>query len=158
MPNADHPASNPLIPPPLVVAVLAFVMWALHRRVEYGGFESQLQPLIAVLLLVAGLALMVAAAAAIVSAGTTINPLRPSRTSSLVTSSVFRLSRNPIYLGDLLILLALAVWLGNLFNILPVGVFVWYINRYQIAPEERALTTLFGASYVDYCARVRRWL
>lgn len=158
MPISNHLASNPLIPPPLVVAVLAFLMWAVDRRLEYGGFESPLLPVIAVLFLVVGLTLMVAAAAAIVAAGTTINPLRPSRTSSLVTSSVFRLSRNPIYLGDLLILLALAVWLGHLFNIVLVGVFVWYINRYQIAPEERALTTLFGASYIDYCARVRRWL
>lgn len=158
MPKADRPASNPLIPPPLVVAVLALLMWAVDHQLEYGGFESQLQPAIAVLLFVVGLAFMIAAAAAIVAAGTTINPLRPTRTSSLVTSSVFRLSRNPIYLGDLLILLALAVWLGNVFNIVLLAVFVWYINRYQISPEERALTTLFGASYTAYCARVRRWL
>ncbi len=130
----------------------------MDHQLEYGGFESQLQPAIAVLLFVVGLAFMIAAAAAIVAAGTTINPLRPTRTSSLVTSSVFRLSRNPIYLGDLLILLALAVWLGNVFNIVLLAVFVWYINRYQISPEERALTTLFGASYTAYCARVRRWL
>ncbi len=71
---------------------------------------------------------------------------------------MFAISRNPIYLADLLLLAALAVWFGNALNIALLALFVWYINRYQIAPEERALAQLFGEAYAAYRARVRRWL
>jgi protein-S-isoprenylcysteine O-methyltransferase Ste14 len=57
-----------------------------------------------------------------------------------------------------LILAALAVWLGNLVNVVPLLLFVWYINRFQIIPEEWALKNIFGESYAAYCSRVRRWL
>jgi protein-S-isoprenylcysteine O-methyltransferase Ste14 len=149
---------NPLIPPPIVAAIVGVLMWAVNRWLELGRVESTFQTPVAIVLLVAGLLLMLAAVASFIAARTTVNPLRPSRASSLVTTGIFRLSRNPIYLGDLLLLAALAVWLGNIVNLLLLVPFVWYINRFQIIPEERALADRFGASYVAYCARVRRWL
>ena len=149
---------NPLVPPPVVVAIVGVVMWAVDRSLELGKVESALQAPVAGVLLVVGLLLMLVAVASFIAAKTTVNPLRPSRASSLVTTGIFRLSRNPIYLGDLLVLAALAVWLGNVVNLLLLLPFVWYINRFQIIPEERALADRFGASYVAYCSRVRRWL
>ena len=149
---------NPLIPPPVIVVLLGAAMWAVDRKLTFGSFESGLLVAIAGILCAVGLLLMVAAAASFVAVKTTINPLRPSRASSLITTGVFTISRNPIYLGDLLLLVAFAVWLGNVVNIVFLAVFVWVINRYQILPEERALETLFGDSYVAYCASVRRWL
>ena len=149
---------NPLIPPPIVAAIVGVLMWAVNRWLVLGRVESAFQTPVAIVLLVAGLLLMLVAVASFVAAKTTVNPLRPSRASSLVTTGIFRLSRNPIYLGDLLLLAALAVWLGNIVNLLLLVPFVWYINRFQIIPEERALADRFGASYVAYCARVRRWL
>ena len=149
---------NPLIPPPIVAAIVGVLMWAVNRWLELGRVESAFQTPVAIVLLAAGLLLMLVAVASFIAAKTTVNPLRPSRASSLVTTGIFRLSRNPIYLGDLLLLAALAVWLGNIVNLLLLVPFVWYINRFQIIPEERALADRFGASYVAYCARVRRWL
>lgn len=149
---------NPLIPPPIVAAIVGVLMWAVNRWLELGRVESAFQTPAAIVLFVAGLLLMLVAVASFVAAKTTVNPLRPSRASSLVTTGIFRLSRNPIYLGDLLVLAALAVWLGNVVNLLLLVPFVWYINRFQIIPEERALADRFGAGYVAYCARVRRWL
>jgi protein-S-isoprenylcysteine O-methyltransferase Ste14 len=149
---------NPLIPPPIVAAIVGVLMWAVNRWLEVGRIESAFQTPAAIVLLVAGLLLMLVAVASFVAAKTTVNPLRPSRASSLVTTGIFRLSRNPIYLGDLLVLAALAVWLGNIVNLLLLVPFVWYINRFQIIPEERALADRFGASYAAYCSRVRRWL
>ena len=149
---------NPLIPPPVVVVIIGAAMWALDRMLEFGKFESVWLAPIAGGLLAAGLLLIIVAATSFIAARTTINPLRPSRASSLITTGLFRISRNPIYLGDLLILAACAVWLGNVVNIAFLVIFVWAINRFQIMPEERALTNLFGASYVAYCTRVRRWL
>lgn len=149
---------NPLVPPPVVVAIIGVVMWAVGRKLELGKFEAALQAPVAGVLLIVGLLLMFVAVASFIAAKTTVNPLRPSRTSSLVTTGIFRISRNPMYLGDLLVLAALAVWLGNVVNVVLLVFFIWYINRFQIIPEERALTNLFGESYVAYCSRVRRWL
>ena len=149
---------NPLVPPPIVVAIVGMVMWAVDQKLELGKFESALLAPSAGILLMVGLWLMFTAVASFVTAKTTINPLRLSCASSLITTGIFRISRNPIYLGDLLVLAALAVWLGNVVNIVFLALFVWYINRFQIIPEERALTNLFGERYVAYCSTVRRWL
>ena len=149
---------NSLVPPPVVVAIIGVVMWAVGRKLELGKFEAALQAPVAGVLLIVGLSLMIVAVASFIAAKTTVNPLRPSRTSSLVTTGIFRISRNPMYLGDLLVLAALAVWLGNVVNVVLLVFFIWYINRFQIIPEERALTNLFGESYVAYRSRVRRWL
>ncbi len=147
-----------LIPPPLVVVILAAAMWATNRVFEAGRITSTLHAPLAMALLVAAVVLMAAAVVPFVTFKTTINPLKPANASKLITGSVFRYSRNPIYLADLLLLAALAVWLGHLANVIWLVVFVVYINRFQIRPEEAALTTLFGAEYATYCARVRRWL
>lgn len=133
-------------------------MWGLSAWLDAGRIAFGWQIPVAIALLVAGVVLMAAAAASFVTARTTINPLKPSRASRLVTGGVFRLSRNPIYLGDLLALAAIAVWFGQAANIAWLAAFVWYIDRFQIRPEERALRSLFGTEYVAYCARVRRWL
>ena len=152
------PRLNLLIPPPVVAAVIAALMWAVDRVLPSGRIAFDLREPLALVLLAAGLLLVAAAAAQFVAARTSINPLRPSRASSLITTGLFAISRNPIYLGDLLLLAALAVWLGNALNVALLALFVWTINRYQIIPEERALTQLFGEAYAAYRARVRRWL
>jgi protein-S-isoprenylcysteine O-methyltransferase Ste14 len=91
-------------------------------------------------------------------AKTTVNPMNFEGTSSLVTSAIYKLTRNPMYLGMLLIVVALAVFLGSVWFLLAPVAFVLYINRFQIKPEERALAQLFGAPYAEYIASVRRWL
>ena len=149
---------NLLVPPPVVLALVAAAMWAIDRWLDTGRVAFTWQVPLAVALLAAGGGLMVAAAASMFAARTTINPMKPARASKLVTGGVFRWSRNPIYLGDLLILAALAVWLGQIVNLALLPVFVAYIGRFQIRPEERALAARFGAEYAAYRARVRRWL
>lgn len=149
---------NLLVPPPVVLALLAAAMWGIDRWLERGRISFAGQAPLAQALLAAGVGLMAAAAASMFAAHTTINPLTPSRASRLVTGGVFRFSRNPIYLGDLLILAALAVWLGQVANLALLPAFVAYLGRFQILPEERALTARFGAEYAAYRARVRRWI
>lgn len=87
-----------------------------------------------------------------------MNPIRPTATSSLVTSGPFRLTRNPMYLSLGFYLLAWAAYLSSVWALLLVPVFMLYINEFQIKPEERALSSLFGPEYAAYKARVRRWL
>ncbi len=133
-------------------------MWGVKRELEVGRFSFACQRAAALTLLVIALLLMAAAIMAFIRSRTTINPMRPSNASRLITSGVFRLTRNPIYLGDALALAAWAVWLGNFWAFWLVALFVAYIDRAQIAQEEAALRQTFGQAYTDYCARVRRWL
>jgi protein-S-isoprenylcysteine O-methyltransferase Ste14 len=149
---------NLLIPPPVVAALIGALMWALGRLLPSGQFRFPAQEAAAIVLFGAGLLLLIAAAVQFIAARTTINPLKPANASHLVTTGVFAFSRNPIYLGDLLMLAAFAVWLGNAFSAALPAAFVWYMNRFQILPEERALSQIFGGAYDAYCSRVRRWL
>ncbi|MGE5089888.1 MAG: methyltransferase family protein, partial [Candidatus Levyibacteriota bacterium] len=147
-----------LIPPPAVLAIVAAAMWLIDRAIDGGRIDAAWQGPVAMALLVAGAGVMAMAVASFVARKTTVNPMKPARASRLITGGVFRCSRNPIYVGDLLILAAFAVWLGQPANLALLAGFAWYIDRFQIRPEEKALSARFGAEYAAYCARVRRWL
>jgi protein-S-isoprenylcysteine O-methyltransferase Ste14 len=89
---------------------------------------------------------------------TTVNPLKPGAASAIVSSGVYRFSRNPMYLGLLLALSAWAIYLSNALAALLLPAFVAYMNRFQIKPEERALLAKFGPAFSQYMAAVRRWV
>ncbi|KOO13074.1 hypothetical protein AKJ18_20095 [Vibrio xuii] len=91
-------------------------------------------------------------------AQTTVNPVKVDTASTVVDSGIFAYTRNPMYLGLFLLLLGFAYWQQNLISIAFSFTFVLYMNRFQILPEERALESLFGASYIDYKQKVRRWI
>ena len=91
-------------------------------------------------------------------ARTTINPLRPERSTRLVTGGIYRISRNPMYLGLAIVLLGWAWYLQHALAALGVPAFVAWMNRSQIPREEHALERLFGAEFANYKTRVRRWL
>lgn len=88
---------------------------------------------------------------------TSIDPMTPSKASSLVTKGLYQYSRNPMYLALLLLLLAWGLYLGNAFNTLLAAGFVYYMNAFQILPEEEMLSRKFGKAYQKYCIMVRRW-
>ena len=91
-------------------------------------------------------------------AKTTVNPMTPESASTLVISGIYHWSRNPMYLGFLLILCALACFLSNALAAALVPGFVLYMTRFQIRPEERALEARFGREFVAYQGQVRRWI
>lgn len=91
-------------------------------------------------------------------AKTTLNPTKPGASSSLVKTGIYRYTRNPMYLGFLLMLAAGATLMGNVISFLALPAFVFYMNHFQIQPEERALTSIFGDEFRAYCAAVRRWI
>lgn len=146
------------IPPVVVVLVTAASMWLSSRAVPAFDFQIPFQGFIAIALAIAGAAISILGVMSFVRAGTTVNPLSPDAASSLVTSGVYRISRNPMYLGFLLLLLAWGVYLSNLPAFLFIPLFVVYMNRFQIAPEESALRSRFGPEFASYCNQVRRWL
>lgn len=89
---------------------------------------------------------------------TTVDPMNPSKSNSLVVKGIYKYSRNPMYLSFYLWLLALSLYLGSPLAIVLSVFFVLYINIFQIHPEERALIKKFGKSYEDYTKSVRRWI
>ncbi len=91
-------------------------------------------------------------------AKTTVNPMKPNSTSSLVISGIYKYTRNPMYLGLVLVLLGWAAFLSNLAALALLPAFVLYINRFQIMPEENVLASSFPHAYAAYRARVRRWI
>lgn len=150
------------IPPPVVALLLAAGMWWLAREWPGAGWPAWglggwRLALAGALVLVGG-AFDVAGLMAFRASRTTVNPLRPERSSALVTGGVYRLTRNPMYVGMACLLLAWAVYLGSAWALSGPVLFVFYITRFQIQPEERALRRLFGPAYEAYAARVRRWL
>ncbi|MDX5362993.1 MAG: isoprenylcysteine carboxylmethyltransferase family protein [Pseudazoarcus pumilus] len=147
-----------LIPPPVVAAMVAALMWLTDAALPRARFELPLRDWAVGTLAALGLVLMLLAVWAMLRARTTVNPLRPERASSLVTGGVFACSRNPIYLGDLLWLLAWGLWLGNAAALPLVALFFVWITIVQIRAEEIALRAHFGGAFEDYCRRVRRWL
>jgi len=149
---------QPRIPPPLVALTIALSMVLVARYAPVGAFAFDAQQVLAIAIGVAAFALMSLAAWQFARARTTVNPLHPERSSALVTSGVFARSRNPMYLAMLMLLLAVGLWFGNWLSFALCPLFVLWINRFQIAPEEAALTRLFGEPFTAYCARVRRWI
>lgn len=146
------------LPPPLAGALVACAMWGAGAY----GPELSIAPtfkLVAVALLcAAGAVFDLLGLLAFRGARTTVNPLRPERASALVTGGVYRVTRNPMYVGMALLLLAWAVYLSTALSFAGPLVFAIYITRFQIRPEERVLKAIFGATYMAYAARVRRWL
>jgi protein-S-isoprenylcysteine O-methyltransferase Ste14 len=146
------------VPPVVVVLVTALAMWLVAWLLPSGAVVLPARILFAVTLAILGAATSALGVVAFLRARTTVNPTKPEATSSLVSSGVYMLTRNPMYLGFLLILSGWAIFLANLavFPLLPI--FVFYMNRFQIQPEEKALTTLFGQGFVRYTYSVRRWI
>jgi protein-S-isoprenylcysteine O-methyltransferase Ste14 len=89
---------------------------------------------------------------------TTVNPTRPSLSTSLVTDGIYRFTRNPMYLGFGLMLAGEGVILGSILALILVPVYGAYITRFQILPEERILKVKFGDTYQRFLAEVPRWI
>lgn len=146
------------IPPPIVALLFGLLMWLVSSLASAADVSFDNRAGVAIAIALVGVAFGFTAMATFVRARTTINPTKPSATSSLITSGVFRVSRNPMYLSLVLYLVAWAVYLSNWLALLMVPVFMLYIDRLQIRPEERALSALYGSEYAEYKSRVRRWL
>ena len=147
------------IPPLALVGLLTLLMWLTARAFPQAGLPIPWRGLVCAATAVAGLALCALGVLPFRSAGTTVDPTRPERASTLVTTGVYSMTRNPMYLGMLLVIVAWGLYLSNAVGLLtgPLA-FVLYIDRVQIPREERALAAAFGADYAAYVSRVRRWL
>ena len=146
------------IPPPLVALLAALAMWGVSRASSGPAALDSLRVSLAIALACVGAVFDLAALVAFRRARTTVNPMKPQAASSIVNFGVYRLTRNPMYLGLAFFLCGGAVFLGSWLTFLGPIAFAAYITRFQILPEEKALSALFGTEYSAYKAKVRRWL
>ncbi|WP_299803911.1 isoprenylcysteine carboxylmethyltransferase family protein [uncultured Shewanella sp.] len=139
-------------------------MWAIALLASNDKVTTSVPTLLDIKFIAIGLFLilgMLSAIAGVISfkrAKTTVNPLKPETASALVASGMYRLSRNPMYLGMTLALCAWACYLASLWSMLGIVGFMLYMQRFQIQPEERALEAIFGQAFIDYKKRVRPWI
>lgn len=146
------------IPPPLVGLIMGAVAWLASSASAPTGIDFTVRLAAAIGLALLGLAISFAGVRTVRRAQTTLNPLKPETATALVIHGIYSRTRNPMYLGMATWLLAWSAWLGTPLGLIGAPLFVLYMNRFQIGPEERALGRLFGAEFSAYQSRVRRWL
>ena len=147
-----------IIPPPIYGLTFFAGMWSLNSLLPQFSFSFIAQKPLATIVIIMGLTIDVIAIISFIKIKTTINPRSPQNTNQLVTAGLYRYSRNPMYLGLLLLLFGAALWLGNPANVFLLLLFLLLITLFQIKPEEKILCEKFGSNYRHYCEKVRRWL
>ena len=146
------------IPPAVIFLIFASGMRGLAQTFPWAGISCPGHRLLAAALCTAGMFLGLAGIRTFRQARTTFHPGRPEHVQVLVRGSVYRISRNPMYLGLLVGMASWGVVLANGLSLLLLPGFIAYMNRFQIFPEEYILQDKFGAEFEAYCRTVRRWL
>lgn len=146
------------IPPPVVGLTLGALMLLVNHLLPMLNIGSTWLNMLAYPFFVVGLLIEIWSVALFIKARTTVNPLKPNNSNHLVTTGMYRFTRNPMYLGMALLLTGLVFWVGNPVGFIMPALFVLYITRFQIKPEEEVLGEIFGEQFRRYEASVRRWL
>jgi protein-S-isoprenylcysteine O-methyltransferase Ste14 len=146
------------IPPALLMMLFVSAMWLIDYLLPMFKQSWDWHAMVARAIFLMAVSCIIAGVVSFRLAGTTVDPTRPEKATSIVTTGMYRWTRNPMYLGFLLMLLALVIKLSNPATLVFLPMFVLYMNRFQIKPEERVLTEMFGEAYESYIRQVRRWI
>ena len=144
------------IPPPIVTLTFILLSFWLANYLPKLAFNYQ--GLLSLIMTLIGLTIIVIGVKTFHKSATTVNPLNPSEACHVVTHGVFSYTRNPMYLGMVIILLGVSIYNGVYIGIIILACFIFYITEFQIKPEEEAMEEIFPGDYTDYLKRVRRWL
>ena len=147
-----------IIPPPGYAIIIGICMWLLNQYFPIASFIQSPWNKLGLVLIVSALTMDISSLYLFFKKHTTASPFTPKKASSLVTTGLYKYTRNPMYVGLLVVLTGYAIWLGSLSPFILIPVFYWLITTMQIKPEERILEEKFGQEYLDYKSRVRRWL
>jgi protein-S-isoprenylcysteine O-methyltransferase Ste14 len=146
------------IPPPLVWLFFAITMRGVAQFTSAFDMANSVRFVLMITFFLIGLAVTLPAIMAFRRAKTTVDPIHIEKASTLMTTGIYQHSRNPMYLGLTALLLAWASYLAAPWAILGPVLFVLFITRFQIMPEERVMRAKFGSAYETYCKNVRRWI
>ena len=143
------------IPPPLITLICILIIYFFEK--EFIFFEDW-NIYISGFFLLWGLIIIAFAVFKFAKTKTTVDPTKPSKTSSLVISGIYRITRNPMYLGMLFLIISFTFYKLSLVGSIVIPSFIFYINKYQIEPEEYEMRKKFGENFEDYCKKVDRWI
>lgn len=143
------------IPPPLITLICILIIYFFEK--EFIFFEDW-NIYISGFFLLWGLIIIAFAVFKFAKTKTTVDPTKPSKTSSLVISGIYRITRNPMYLGMLFLIISFTFYKLSLVGAIVIPSFIFYINKYQIEPEEYEMRKKFGENFEDYCKKVNRWI
>ena len=143
------------IPPPLITLICILIIYFFEK--EFIFFEDW-NIYISGFFLLWGLIIIAFAVFKFAKTKTTVDPTKPSKTSSLVISGIYRITRNPMYLGMLFLIISFTFYKLSLIGAIVIPSFIFYINKYQIEPEEYEMRKKFGENFEDYCKKVDRWI
>ena len=144
------------IPPPLIVLILVFSNFLSSKKVEVIHITNQ--TLVSILILLIGILILIIPVSKFIKSKTTIDPIKFKKVNKLVTSGIYKYSRNPMYLGLLLIVISSSIMYLNIYSVTTPIFFYYWINRFQINREEIFLTEKFGKEYLLYMTKTRRWI
>lgn len=147
---------NNKIPPPIVTFICGITIY--YSKSLFNQFFTYTNTSISLFFLILGLYVFLSAVRLFRKQKTTVNPLEPRQASSLVTSGIFKFSRNPMYLGMLIILLSISFKFNFIGGMIISLSFYVFITNFQILPEEKAMKELFGDKFVQYSNTTRRWI
>lgn len=141
------------IPPPIVTIIILSIIYLFDLN-QYNLNTD----IISLILLLSGIIFILSAVIQFVNRKTTVNPTKPHKTTALVITGTYKITRNPMYLGMLLIIISFAFYKASIISLILVPFFIFYINKFQIEPEEFEMRNKFGKEYEDYCKKVDRWI
>lgn len=157
MPSPTPDNAGVRIPPPFIYAVPLIVAWLLRGRWPLPFSTTTVGlPTLGRSLIILGVVCALPAFIAFLAVKTSFVPIRPS--SHLVTTGIYRRTRNPMYLGFAIAYVGVAVLLWTWWSVLFLPFVIWAMNDYVIAREERYLDSRFGEAYREYRRKVRRWI
>ena len=147
---------NNKIPPPIVTLISGLTIY--FSRNLFPNHNSLFLDVFSILFLICGIIIIRTAFLSFKNYQTTINPLNLSKTSTLVNTGIFKYTRNPMYLGMALLLLSITLKFNLYGGLIVIVLFISFITKFQIIPEESAMEKLFGQEYKNYKKTTRRWL
>ena len=141
------------IPPPIVTIIILSIIYLFDIN-EYNLNTD----ILSIVILFIGIIFIISAVIQFVDRKTTVNPTKPYKTTTLVITGTYKITRNPMYLGMLLIIISFAFYKTSIISLILIPIFIFYINKFQIEPEEYEMRKKFGKEYEDYCKKVDRWI
>ena len=144
------------IPPPILVMILVISNYFSSKKIDLILLPNQ--DLISIIILLIGMLILINPIFKFIKSKTTIDPIKFKKVNKLITSGIYKYSRNPMYLGLLMIVISTSIFYLNIFSITTPFFFYFWINRFQIKREEIFLTEKFGKEYSLYKSKTRRWM
>ncbi len=144
------------IPPPLLVLILVISNYFSSKKIDLILLPNQ--DLTSIIIFLIGMLILINPIFKFIKSKTTIDPIKFKKVNKLITSGIYKYSRNPMYLGLLMIIISTSIFYLNIFSISTPFFFYFWINRFQIKREEIFLKEKFGKEYLLYMTKTRRWI